>query len=62
MVSIFNYEFNEAVQNFDAAGVGLRSLTNYSALLRVAIARQLIAPEVEPLLQEWRNNPAAWGK
>ncbi|RXK86259.1 orotate phosphoribosyltransferase [Filimonas effusa] len=62
MVSIFNYGFDLAVANFEKAGVPFKSLTNYNALIQLALEKGIVAPEMEPLLLEWRSNPAEWGK
>lgn len=62
MVSIFNYGFATAVENFEKAAVSLYSLTNYGALIALALEKGIVPAEMESLLLEWRNNPAAWGK
>lgn len=62
MVSIFNYGFDVAVSNFEKAEVPFKSLTNYSALIQLALEKGIVAAEMEPLLLEWRGNPAEWGK
>lgn len=62
MVSIFNYGFNAAVENFEKAGVPLHSLTNYSALIQLALEKGTVPAEMETLLLDWRNNPSEWGK
>jgi orotate phosphoribosyltransferase len=60
MVSIFNYGFDVAVANFEKAGVSYKSLTNYNALIELALEKGIVAPEMEGLLLEWRSNPAQW--
>jgi orotate phosphoribosyltransferase len=60
MVSIFNYGFDVAVANFEKAGVSYQSLTNYNALIELALEKGIVAPEMEGLLLEWRSNPAQW--
>lgn len=62
MVSIFNYGFATAAENFEKAAVSLHSLTNYGALIALALEKGIVPAEMESLLLEWRNNPAAWGK
>jgi orotate phosphoribosyltransferase len=62
MVSIFNYGFPLAEQAFKAAGVGYYSLTNYSALIALALEKGSIAADSEKILLDWREDPAAWGK
>ncbi|RFM28130.1 orotate phosphoribosyltransferase [Deminuibacter soli] len=60
MVSIFNYGFGIAEEAFTKAGVPYRSLTNYETLIQLALEKQMIAPDKESLLLEWRKDPAAW--
>ncbi|HRD58146.1 MAG TPA: orotate phosphoribosyltransferase [Ferruginibacter sp.] len=62
MVSIFNYGFPLAVEAFEKAGVPFVSLTNYGALIQLAIQKEIIAIEDQQKLMEWRENPAEWGK
>lgn len=62
MVSIFSYGFPEATKNFEQAGVRLVSMTDYPALIALAVEQGLVSPGHEPVLQEWRSNPADWGK
>jgi orotate phosphoribosyltransferase len=60
MVSIFNYGFDEAETAFKKADVTLESLTNYSALIELAIEKNIVSKETEQLLLNWRQNPAKW--
>jgi len=62
MVSIFNYGFPLAAQAFKEAGVNWYSLTNYSALIDLALEKGSITAETEKVLLQWREDPAAWGK
>ena len=60
MVSIFNYGFNQATIAFDEAGIKLVSLTNYAALVELAIENETISPALLTTLNNWRENPADW--
>ena len=60
MVSIFNYGFNQATKSFDEAGIKLVSLTNYAALVELAIENETISPALLTTLNNWRENPADW--
>lgn len=62
MVSIFTYGFPEADESFIQAGIRLISLSNYQALAQIAVEQGHIAPEMLPTLEEWRKDPANWGK
>ncbi|MDB5193329.1 MAG: orotate phosphoribosyltransferase [Segetibacter sp.] len=60
MVSIFNYGFAEANNNFKAAGVPFTSLTDYSTLINIGAQKGTINSETETLLLQWREDPANW--
>jgi orotate phosphoribosyltransferase len=60
MVSIFNYGFNQATSAFEEAGIKLVSLTNYVALVELAIENETISPALLTTLNNWRENPAEW--
>ena len=60
MAAIFTYGFPEAERRFKEADVELVTLSNYNAMLEVAIETNYIAPEYLETLQEWRKDPANW--
>jgi orotate phosphoribosyltransferase len=60
MLAIFTYGFPLARENFIKAGCRLDTLSNYSSLIDLAIQTGDVAPELEALLMEWRENPASW--
>lgn len=60
MVSIFTYQFQQSVDNFEKSGTTLYSLTNYTALIEQAIARGTVNAADESVLLQWRDNPAEW--
>jgi orotate phosphoribosyltransferase len=60
MVSIFNYAFSQAKQAFETAGVPLISLTDYPALLDLALNRGVIKETDKDVLLNWRADPANW--
>lgn len=60
MLSIFNYEFPVSVKRFKDANVNLMSLSNYSAMLEVALETHYIAESDLETLKEWRKDPANW--
>lgn len=62
MVSIFNYGFDIAVKAFEAAGVNFKSLSNYSALIELAVEKGQVSAAEQETLQAWRNAPDVWGK
>lgn len=62
MVSIFNYGFDVAVKAFEAAGVPYKSLSNYSALIELAVEKGQVSAAELDTLQAWRTAPDVWGK
>jgi orotate phosphoribosyltransferase len=62
MVSIFTYGFEEAAKAFVKEKVTLHSLTNYSVLVDQALRDGYITEKDLLPLNEWRKEPANWGK
>jgi orotate phosphoribosyltransferase len=60
MVSIFNYRFNEAANAFESAGLPVFSLTDYPALIKLAIDKGFVKPGEEDILLKWRDDPSNW--
>jgi len=62
MVASFTYGFPVAAQAFADAGVTLYTLSNYEAVLSVALRTGYVQEEQLPVLREWRKDPTNWGK
>ncbi len=60
MVSIFTYGFPVAAEAFAAAGLEYRSLTNYTALIALAIEKGLVSADQQDILLKWREDPSKW--
>lgn len=60
MVAMFTYGFPEAEKAFDEAGIKLLTLSNYEAMLGVALETGFIAEKDLKTLQQWREDPANW--
>ena len=60
MTSIFTYAFPVSENNFAEAGIAYYSLTDYPALIELAIEKGMISKNQEEILLKWRENPAAW--
>ena len=60
MVSIFTYDFPVAAEAFKTAGLRYQSLTNYPALVQLAIEKGIISPGEQEVLLKWRDDPANW--
>lgn len=62
MIASYTYGFPIAEQAFSDANVRLLTLTNYEAVLEVALETGYITKEQIPMLNEWRRDPANWKK
>ncbi len=60
LVSIFNYGFDEASNAFSAEGIKIRSLTDYSTLIRLAIEKGSVSTSQFETLVKWREDPSNW--
>lgn len=62
LCSVFNYGFNQARDLFLAENIKVVSLSNYDALIELAVLKDKIKPEEVDSLKQWRENPSVWGK
>lgn len=60
MAAIFTYEFPVSTRKFKEAGVELRTISNYSAMLEAALEINYIKEDDIETLKEWRKDPANW--
>ena len=60
MAAIFTYGFPIAIERFKEAKVKLLTLSNYNAMLEVALETNYIAEEDLATLHEWRTDPSIW--
>lgn len=60
MVAMFTYGFPIAEQRFKEAGIKLTTLSNYDALLEVALDTDFIGEDDIETLKQWRKDPASW--
>lgn len=60
MVAMFTYGFPVAEAAFKEAGIKLMTLSNYEAMLDVALETGFIGQKDIKTLQEWREDPANW--
>lgn len=60
MLALFTYGFPVAEENFAEAGVKLITLSDYNAMLEVALETKYITEEDLETLHRWRTDPANW--
>lgn len=60
LVSIFSYEFPDAVKRLKDADIRMIPLIGYSAMLEAAVDLEYIRPSDLETLQLWREDPANW--
>jgi orotate phosphoribosyltransferase len=60
MLAIFTYGFPLAKENFEKSNVTLHTLTDYIALLDMALETGYIKIDQLEILQQWRKSPATW--
>lgn len=61
MVASYTYGFDVAEKAFAEACVELTTLTNYEAVVHVALEQGYIKEADIRMLDEWRSNPSQWG-
>lgn len=62
LLAIFTYQFEQATSSFARAGVEFTALSNYTALIEIALEQGIITPSQLELLKSWRQNPEEWGR
>jgi orotate phosphoribosyltransferase len=60
MVSIFTYGFPVATEAFSNASLPYHSLTNYPALIDIAMEKGIVTADQQGILLKWRDDPAGW--
>ncbi len=60
MAAIFTYGFQKAEENFKNAGCELTTLSNYSAMIDLAVKVGYVKPEQVEKLKEWRLSPETY--
>lgn len=60
MVAIFTYGFPKAEENFAQNNVALDTLSNYNAMIGLAVEQGYVQASELETLREWRQAPDAW--
>ncbi|MDR9852965.1 orotate phosphoribosyltransferase [Paenibacillus sp. VCA1] len=61
VLAIFSYQLDKAVQAFNEAGIPFQSLSNYTALMEVALDKGVIQQDDVQALKAWREDPSSFG-
>lgn len=61
LIAIFTYGFDQAAQAFAAAQCPYFTLSNYPALIEIAIKNNFVSLEDKELLMNWYAQPEKWG-
>ncbi|MEC0176220.1 orotate phosphoribosyltransferase [Paenibacillus favisporus] len=61
VLAIFSYQLDKGVQAFAEAGIPLQTLSNYAALMEVALEKGAIQQEDVEALKAWREDPSSFG-
>ncbi|OPA78491.1 orotate phosphoribosyltransferase [Paenibacillus selenitireducens] len=62
VLAIFSYQLDKATTAFAEAGIPLQTLSNYTALMEVAVELGYVQPEDLATLKAWREDPTTFGK
>ncbi|KGP81850.1 MULTISPECIES: orotate phosphoribosyltransferase [unclassified Paenibacillus] len=62
VLAIFSYQLDKGIKAFEEAGIPLQTLSNYTALMDVALAEGTIQESDFELLKSWREDPSSFGK
>lgn len=60
MIAIFTYEFSVSEDNFNKEKINVKTLSNYSTLLRIAQKTQYISEIECKMLEKWNGSPSSW--
>ena len=60
MCAVFTYGFEDAKLLFEKENVPLITLSNYNALLELALEKNMFSATETKTLSKWRTNPSTW--
>ena len=60
MVAIFTYEFGISEENINNENLKLKTLSNYSTLLKIAQKTEYISESECKILEKWNQAPSSW--
>src|SRR3989344_6582451 len=59
-IAIFTYELEKSKSNFESANVKLYALTNFTNLIKTAVAKKYIERSQLSHIMDWKKNPEGW--
>ena len=59
-ISIFTYELEKAVNNFESVKVKLLALTNFTSFVKTALKKKYISKEQLTHIMDWKKHPEGW--
>jgi len=59
-IAIFTYELEKSKSNFESANVKLHALTNFTNLIKTAVAKKYIERGQLAHIMDWKKNPEGW--
>lgn len=62
VLALFSYSMTEAEQRFSTASVPLATVSNYPAVVDVALQHGAISTDEHDLLKAWYRDPRAWSE
>ncbi len=62
MCALFTYSFPAAAAAFEQAGIPLHTISDYAALMEVALEQQIIREDEKEALAQWREAPDRWAR
>ncbi len=60
MIAIFTYEFSVSEDNFNKEEINVKTLSNYSTLLRIAQKTKYISEIECKMIEKWNGSPSSW--
>lgn len=60
--AIFTYGMEKAIRRFEEAGCPLVTLSDFPALVSVAVDHQFISPDEKQAVLDWSLDPQGWGR
>ncbi len=61
-LAIISYDFAEAKEQFQSAGVTLHPLTSFEAVLQAAEGRHIVDSAAASLVRDWLRDPSGWAQ